>query len=50
MREAILEGYRVECVGETSEVIERVFAITADKDPQEVAVRAICGMPTSQGP
>lgn len=47
MRAAILEGYNVECIGETDEVKERVYAITADEDPKDAVIRAICGLPPS---
>lgn len=44
MTEDILASYRVECLGRTDEVLERAFAITREGDPEDPAVRALCGL------
>lgn len=45
MRDAVLEGYRVVCLGITQDIQEQVFAITRDAEPRQAAVRALCGLP-----
>jgi LysR family transcriptional activator of nhaA len=45
MVQAVLDGYRVECIGVTDKVVERAYAITADEAPTEPAIRAICKLP-----
>ena len=45
---AIMEGYRVVCIGVVSRLTERAYAITRDEDPAEPAVRAICGLDPAQ--
>ncbi len=42
MMAAVLEGYRVQCLGTTQDIQERVFAITREASPDEPALRALC--------
>ena len=44
MMDAVLAGYRVTCLGLIPQLTERAYAITREPDPQEPAVRAICGL------
>lgn len=42
MTPAILDGYRVRCVGQTDRVQERTWAITRDASPEDPVLRAVC--------
>ncbi|TNE89397.1 MAG: LysR family transcriptional regulator [Deltaproteobacteria bacterium] len=44
MTDAILSGYRVQCLGVIPQLLERAYAITREPDPEEPAVRAMCGI------
>ncbi|MFT6144732.1 MAG: LysR family transcriptional activator of nhaA [Myxococcota bacterium] len=43
MKDAILESYRVVCIGTTEDVRERAFVITRDSNPTDPAIRALWG-------